>query len=429
MQPSDLRGVLSYITRFREKTFVLSIDSDVVADDQFRNLLLDITVLRSLNFKIVLIYGITSQVQSISSESDMVISNADGMGITDDNTLNISIRAAHVVGNKILQQLSEVNQRAALTNAVVAHPFGIKDGQDLLNTGRVEKVDAEFLKTLLDNGILPLVPPLGYDGEGNTYRVNSDGVALEVAEALRGAKLMYVTNHNGVEDAGKLSAQFSVEEIQQYLADENNKREISEDLFSKLEHGVRACRNGVNRAHIIDGTKPDSLLDEIFSNEGIGTMIYANQYEAIRRAQKRDIGAILRLVKDPVHWQELLPRGRSELENYYQDWYLFEIDRNIVGCVMLHVFQDAPECAEMGSLVVSHAHENQGIGSKLLAFAEKKARELGVTKLFGLSTQAYNYLKKKGGYEEASYEMLPSSRRERYEVSGRNSKVLVKMLK
>ncbi|MEM9445125.1 MAG: amino-acid N-acetyltransferase [Verrucomicrobiota bacterium] len=427
MQPSDLRGILSYITRFRDQTFILSIDSKVVTDENFSNLLIDTTVLRSLNIKIVLVYGIGHQVTTLAEKAGIKSSNVDARGATDRATLDISIQAANQVANDIMSKLSEVNQRAAITNAIVAHPYGIKDGVDLLNTGKVEKVDVDFIIHLLDSSVIAIVPPIGYDRMGQTYRVNSDGVALEVAEALRAGKLMFVTTSNGVKSAGKLAAQFSVNEVETFL--KQNKKEVSDDLYWKLEHGMRACRNGVSRVHIIDGTKDDSLLSEIFSNEGIGTMVYANDYEAIRRAQKKDARAILRIIKDSVYLQELLPRGKDELERQYENWYLFEIDRNILGCVMLHVFDDDSTLAEMGSLFVSHAHENQGIGKKLLNFAEMKARDLGVERLLALSTQAVNYLKQKGGYLEGGVDLLPQRRRESYLQSKRNSKILYKDLK
>jgi amino-acid N-acetyltransferase len=207
-----------------------------------------------------------------------------------------------------------------------------------------------------------------------------------------------------------------------------NRTTLGADLVSKLEHGLRGCRNGVHRSHIIDGRQDDALLSEIFSNEGIGTMIYANEYEAIRRARKKDVRAVIHLIQESVATQELRSRSRAELSERIGDFYLFEIDKNILGCVALRVFPGEKPVAELECLSVSSRHENQGIGRKLMRFAENKARELGVKRLLALSTQAFSYFQQKGGFVEGSSDLLPPERLKSYQASGRNSKVLFKDL-
>lgn len=427
MKASDLRGILGYIARFRDKVFVLNIDSAVLASDNFRNLLLDISVLRSLNIKIVLVHGASVQIRALSQETSTVASDLDGMGVTDAATLRLAILAANRLTHEILEGLSETDQRAAVTNAITAHPFGIISGKNFEWTGKVERVDVDFLNHLLAEGITPVIPPLGLDGNGQTYRVNSDGVALEVSEALRAAKLMFITTSNGVTGSGSLSAQFSILEAEEYLR--KKKAELAPEMRSKLEHGVRACRNGVMRAHIIDGTKDEALLGEIFSNEGVGTMIYANEYQAIRRARKKDAGTIASLIKESIVAQELADRSRKEIADRVGDFFLFEIDRNVVGCVGLQRYtsEDA-SVGELECLYVSESHQNQGIGHKLMQYIEGQARELGIKRLFALSTQAFNYFQQKGGFKQGDASVLPPSRKAKYEQSGRNSKILFKDL-
>ncbi|MCS6770458.1 MAG: amino-acid N-acetyltransferase [Kiritimatiellae bacterium] len=427
MRASDLRGILRYTARFRDRLFVLNVDSAVLASDNFRNLLLDISVLRSLNIRIVLVHGCSVHIRALSEELNIPVSDFEGMGITDAQTLRISILAAHHLAHEILEGLADTDQRAVITNAIIAHPAGILNGVDHLFTGRVERVDAEFLNALLEQEIIPIVPPLGFDGNGQTYRVNSDGVALEVAEALRAAKLIHVTTNNGVREAGKLSAQFSIEEAEEYIR--KYRDELPPAMLSKLQHGVRACRNGVQRVHIIDGTQDEALLGEIFSNEGVGTMIHANEYVAIRPARKKDAGVIMKLIRDSIEQQQLLPRTRKSIEERISDFFVFEIDRNVVGCVALRQFPgEAEDCAELECLYVAEAHENQGIGAKLMLFVEDLARERGARRLLALSTQAFNYFTQKGGFREGTPDMLPPSRRALYEKSGRRSKILYKDL-
>ncbi|GAB4239487.1 MAG: amino-acid N-acetyltransferase [Candidatus Methylacidiphilales bacterium] len=424
MAVTDLRGILGYISRFRDKIFVLSLDSVVLADDNFHKLALDVSVLRSLNIRVVLVHGASYQMKVMARGLGVEPSDLEGMGMTDEPTLRLAIAASNVIAHQLLEELSELDQRAAVTNAIIAHPAGIISGADQGWTGKVEKVDAGFLEGLMASNVIPVIPPLGFDGNGRTYRVNSDGVALEVAEALHAAKLIFVTSTNGVGGGGKLSTQFSVDEAAEFLR--NNRAGLAPDLVSKLEHGLRACRNGVSRSHIIDGTQDDALLSEIFSNEGIGTMIYANEYQAIRRARKKDVRRVMDLIKESVNNQEILARSRAELTERIGDFFLFEIDKNILGCVALRIFPEEKEVAELECLSVASTHENQGIGRKLMQYAESKAREMGVRLLLALSTQAFNYFQQKGGFLEGTPELLPKERLAKYLASGRNSKVLYK---
>ncbi len=423
MKVSDLRGILTYIPGFREKTFVIALDGRIIADDNFPNIMLDLAVLRSLSIRLVIVHGAAHQILELSEQSGVPISNDDGTGITDEETLKLALTAGNRITHEVLEALASNDLRAAYTNAVIAHPFGIVGGVDRLFTGRVEKVDTEFLNTLLEKGIIPVIAPLGFDGDGRTFRVNSDGVALEVAEALKASKLIFITNRNGFTKDGRKTAQISVAEAEEFF--KKHKADIPENMASKFEHSIRACRNGVSRVHLIDGRIDEALLTEIFSNEGIGTMIYANEYQAVRRAMKKDVRAIRNLIRESVEQEEIVKRSRLDIISQLHDYYVFQIDGNIVGCVALHIQPDG-ETAELACLSVSGAHENMGIGQKLMTFAEEAAKQKGIKTIFLLSTRAFNYFQQKGGYKEGSPADLPIARREKYDASGRNSKVLVK---
>jgi amino-acid N-acetyltransferase len=182
----------------------------------------------------------------------------------------------------------------------------------------------------------------------------------------------------------------------------------------------------VQRVHIINGRIDESLLAEVFSNEGVGTLIYANEYQQVRRALKKDVRSILQLTKNSVRSEELTKRTKATIEKQISDYYIFETDKNPVGCVALHTYPEGK--AELACLYVRPSHENQGIGRKLIQFAENRARELGINELITLSTQAFTYFQSKGGFVEGTPDDLPPQRREKYDASGRNSKVLVKKL-
>jgi amino-acid N-acetyltransferase len=293
-------------------------------------------------------------------------------------------------------------------------------------TGKVERVDVEFLQYLLAQGVVPVIPPLGFDGDGRTYRVNSDGVAVAVAEALKAIKLIFITAADGILVQGRIIRQMLVADLESVLALQKN--DIPPELLSKALHAVEACKAGVPRVHVINGRVEEGLLAEVFSNDGIGTLIYANEYQQIRRAMKKDVRAIQLLTKKAVESAELVKRTRATIEKSLGDYFIFEIDKNPVACVALHVFPDQKK-GELACLYVSSSNENQGIGRKLIQFVENKAREMGLSELITLSTQAFTYFQSKGGFSEGTPDDLPPARREKYEQSGRNSKVLVKKLK
>ena len=426
MKPTDLRGILQYIPRFREKTFVISIDGAIVTDENFSNILLDIAVLRSLNIRVVIVHGAAAQIQSLAVEQGVKASDLAGIGITDAETLKLALTAANRLTHEILEGLATNDLRAVTTNGLIAHPLGILHGVDHLFTGKVERVDVDLFLSLLSQGIIPVVPPLGFDGEGKTYRVNSDHVAVALADTLKASKLIFITTTDGLVNQGQLIRQMLASDLDQLLG--SKKVDLSPEMLSKSIHAAAACRAGVPRVHIINGRVDEGLLAEVFSNEGIGTLIYANEYQQIRRALKKDIRSLMLLTKKSVLTEELVKRTRGTLEKNIGDYYLFEIDKNPVACVALHIYPEQNK-GELAFLFVSPSHENQGIGRKLVQFIEAKAREMGVAEIYALSTQAFTYFQTKAGFTEGSPEDLPPGRREKYDQSGRNSKVLVKRLR
>jgi amino-acid N-acetyltransferase len=423
VRPTDLRGILQYVPKFRDKTFIIAVDGGVVTDDNFANILMDIAVLWSLRIRVVLVHGASAQIRELAEERGLSPSNLDGDGVTDPATLDLALQAANRLTHEILEGLSVNDLRAASTNAVLAHPCGILRGVDQQLTGRVERVDVELLQGLLQSGVVPVVPPLGFDGEGHTFRLNSDAVALELARALGAVKLVFITTIDGLYLDGRLVRQAIVGDVAAAL----QAGSVPGEMASKARHAVAACNAGIERVHVINGHVEEGLLAEVFSNEGIGTLIHANEYRQIRPARRRDIPSIQSLISGSVESEELLPRSRATIERQLLDYYLYEIDQNPVACVALHIYPEAG-AGELACLHVRPSHENQGIGRRMIQFVESRARELGLGRVFALSTQTFTYFTLKGGYLEGGPEDLPSSRRERYEQSGRRSKVLIKPL-
>ena len=422
---TDLREILRYVPRFRDRVFVIAVDGAVVEDDNFANLLLDIALLRSLSVRVALVHGAAHQVRRLAAASGVAPSDVDGTGITDAPTLQVAITAANRVTHEILEGLSAHDLRAACPNALTAHPAGILGGVDHQFTGRVERVDTGLLQTLLEQAIIPVLPPLGIDGAGHSYRLNSDAVAVEVAKALGAVKLIYLTTEAGVRGPRGVVRQLTVEEADGFL--KKNRADLTAAAVTKLTHAVRAGQGGVERIHIIDGREQEGLLGEVFSNEGIGTLVYTNEYQAIRPAHKKDARAVFGLIQGGVKADELVKRTRADVERQIGDYLIFEVDRNPAGCAALHMYPDH-NSAELASVYVDPRYENQGIGGKLLAYAEGLAKGRGAGLLFCLSTQAINFFIQKGGFRLGTPDDLPPARRDVYDRNGRRSAVLVKPL-
>ena len=198
IKPTDLRGILKYVPRFQGQTFVIAIDGAIVADENFGNLLVDIAVLRSLGIKIILVHGISQQLQELSELRKIPITNSDGTGITDAATLDLATRAASRVSHLLVEGLTQNSLKCATTNAVRALPVGIIKGIDQQFTAKVERIDKDFLGELIDRQAVPIVSPIAFGPDGKALRVNSDLLAAEVAEALHATKIIYLAPQEGL---------------------------------------------------------------------------------------------------------------------------------------------------------------------------------------------------------------------------------------
>lgn len=423
------REVLQYVPSFRGQTFVVAVDGDVVDDPNFANLILDIGVLRSLSINVVLIHGIGAQLRRRSDAYGIAISNDDGTGATDDATIDLATVAAGECVQKVLGAFSSVSLPAAITNAVSVRPLGVIRGVDQEHTGKVLRVDRESIEACLEKQLIPVISPLGYDHSGKTLRVNSDTLAVEIALALSAKKIIFATTLDGIQTTGSLVRQMTVSQAEDFMRDSTEKSNdsLSRLESSKLSHATMACEKGIERVHIINGTTEEGLLAEVFSTEGIGTLVYADSYQSIRQANDGDVTFIHSLLEDGSSDDELIARRYEEISRLIDQHFVAEIDGNLVGCVAMHVYPPT-ESAELASFVVAEGHRNFGLGARLVEHVESEAKTLGLKKLFCLSTQAFTYFKREGHFKDGSPDDLPDERRNRWETNGRNSKILVKSL-
>jgi amino-acid N-acetyltransferase len=426
IKPTDLRGILKYVPRFQGQIFVIAIDGSIVADDNFGNLLVDLAVLRSLAIKLILVHGISHQIKELSVARNVPITNADGTGPTDAATLDLAIRASSRVTHALVEGLTQNALKCATTNAVRALPTGIIKGVDQQFTGKVERVDKEFLTELIDRHVVPVVSPIAFGPDGRSLRVNSDSLAAELAEALHASKIIYLTPAPGLEIDSEVRREISVDALQKILRDQPER--IGEESVSKAVHALKAIETGTPRVHVLDGRIFDGLLNEIFSNEGVGSLVYGNDYAQIRKARKSDVRMIYNLTRAAVRREELLFRSQQAIEKNIDQFFVFEIDENIIACVTLYFYPDKPQIAEVGSLYVMPFYHNRGIGKKMVDYACMVAKERGATTILALSTQSFGFFTNVVGFEETTKEILPEARLKLYEDSGRNAKVLLKQL-
>lgn len=425
MNYDDIRGILRYVPQFRGQLFVVLIDSGIIEHENLANVMLDLAVLHSLSIRVVVVFGARHQIADLAARRGVEISNADATAVTDDATLEVAIDAISRLTTNLLQQFLVVNLRAGVANALIAHPAGVIRGRDLQNTGTIDRVDSQALHAMINDGMIPIVPPLGYERQGRVLRVNSAAAAVDVAISMRASKLLFAGPGTIEDRDGQRIRQLSVAEAKALAANPHDDPDALK--YVQLRHAARACEGGVARAHFIDGRTDDALLGELFSIEGVGTMVYADAYQQIRPARRADIPGIMGMIRRAVDDEELVERSREEIRANLSDYFVLELDGNIVGTVAIHPWLERG-MAEVACVYIRRTHEGMGYGRKLVQFAEKRARELGAHTLFALSTQAYNFFSKKLGFQSAEPDILPPARLERLLRSGRNSRVMIRDL-
>lgn len=424
LKSTDLRGILKYVPMFRDHTFVVAIDGSIVEHENFRNLILDVAVLRSLNINVVIVHGIGKQLRDIAKTQRKKLSDVYGEGATDAATMELAREAVGIASQKIIEGLTRANLKCAITNAVRATQVGIIDGQDMQFTGKAEKIDVVLLKNLLDQKVIPLITPILCDRNGVSLRINSDAAAADVAIALNATKLIYLSPFSGLVIDGELKVNLNLADLVAVL--KNNSAQIEERLRGKAAFAVHALENGVQRAHLLDGRTNGGLLAEIFDKVGTGTMIHANEYDRIRPAKKKDAPAIYNITKNAVKNKSLVQRTLHHIEQHTEDYFVYEIDGSIIGCVCLRKFDDAPEAMEICSVYVQQFYQGRGVGKKLVAFAEISAKELGAKSALAFTTQTYGFFKSVCGFEDALPSDIPASREAETRSNGRNSRALIK---
>ena len=425
IKPTDLRGILKYVPKFQNQLFVIAVDGRVIEDPVFNGILMDIAVLRSLQIRVILVFGIGHQLRNLAQEQKVGPSDLDGTGVVDAKALLLATEATSKVSLLIMKGLSKLSLKCGTTNAIRATQVGVINGQDQQHRGKVNRVDGGHLKQLLDHHMVLVIGPVAFDREGESLLLDADHLAAEVAIASGASKILFLTSHSGLIADGRFYRALETEELDRLYREQRDALEPT--LERKCRYALRALKNGASRVHIINGLEAESLLKEVFSSVGVGSLFYNNEYQKIRWARPADAQALFDLTRGTTESEELTDRSLREIEERIDTYFLYEIDGHILACGCL-IGYPSSKTFEVASLMVKPSQLGRGLGVKLVKFAEETAARRGGTRLIALSTQAFPFFTQKCGFREGSIHDLPTERAQLLLSSQRNSKALIKDL-
>jgi amino-acid N-acetyltransferase len=426
------RHCAPYIHAHRGRTFVVAFGGEAVVDAEFYRLVHDLALLSSLGVRLVVVHGTRPQIEDRLREAGLVSEFHEGLRITHPEALPCVKEAVGTTRVEIESKLSMSQPdspmsgsrlRVATGNFVTARPLGVRNGVDYRFTGEVRRVDVEAIKQRLDVGAVVLISNLGYSWTGDVFNLGVHDVAGSVAEALVADKLVCLTEGSGVIDReGKLVREISPSAVDALLADNP---ELLLDVRRWTQAAARACMGGVRRAHLLSRSIDGGLLQELYTRDGIATLVAVEAFEGMRVASVRDLPGILALIRPLEQRGVLVPRTRERLESEIDQYCVLERDGMVVACVALQPFEDGA-VGEVSCFAVHPDYRKGGQGERLLSFVEKRASELGMSRVFVLTTHTEHWFQERG-YEPSQPEALPAQRRSSYNAA-RGSKVLFKEL-
>jgi amino-acid N-acetyltransferase len=426
------RSVAPYINAFRGRTFVIAFGGEVVADGKFVELTHDFNLLASLGIRLVLVHGARPQIEQHLAKNNLEGTYHHGIRLTDAETMQCVKEAVGRVRVEIEALLSmglpnspmaNADIRIAGGNFITAQPIGIINGVDLMHTGSVRKVDVAALKDRMEFGEVVLLSPLGYSPTGEVFNVTLEDVATSTAIALDADKLVFLMDTDGVLDnKAELLKELTVAQAQKVLT---AKRKVTDDVSLFLPCAIRACEAGVARTHLISRHTDGAVLQELFSDDGIGTMVVESTLNTLRNATIKEVGGILKLLRPLEQEGILVRRNRELLEQEIDRFVVLEHDHRIVGCAALYPFPDEA-AAELAGLAVEKQNRDHGYGEAILNHMIAIAKSQGIKKLFVLTTRTAHWFIERG-FVESDVSALPAQKKSLYNYQ-RKSKVFVRKI-
>lgn len=423
------RNASGYINAFRGRTFVITFGGEMLADAQFASLVHDLALLNSLGINLVLVHGARPQIEQRLKDRNATIAYVNGLRVTDDVALNCVKEASSSVRADIeaLLSMGLANTpmhgsriRVVSGNFVTAQPLGVRDGVDYLHTGEVRRIDHGAIEQQLKMGNIVLLSPIGYSPTGEIFNLTAEDVATAAAKQLEASKIIYLVDGKGVTDKrNKLLRELNLEQAQKLLA----ANKLDESMRRTLSSAMKACSGDVERAHILNRHVDGGLILELFTRDGCGTLVTAEDYEDLRPATIEDIGGLLELIAPFENDGTLVRRSREQLEMEIEHFTVVERDGMIIGCAAIYPFIKE-KVAELACLVVHTDYSDQGRGEQLLNYAVKQGKQLGIEQLFVLTTRTAHWFRERG-FKAGELKNLPIKRQSLYNYQ-RQSKIFFK---
>jgi amino-acid N-acetyltransferase len=406
-----IREVFHYQNRFEGSTMVFKIDYPVTEDRGFPGLVKDLALLSKTGFKVIIVPGVRENIDAVFKQHDINSSYASTQDspvrVTTSEGISYVEMAAFHVASRIMTFLSGSRVDAVIGNFVRARGLGVINGIDAEYTGVVDKIYTDSLKRVLELGMVPILPCIGWSPSGKPYNVPSDEIALAVSEALGAIKLFIITATEGL-NITRLTPKETEDLIN-----------TGSSFMRELKLALKASQAGVHRVHIIDGREEGAVLKEIYSNLGAGTMIYTDEYDSIRPLHSKDLPDILRLMEPFMQKGILIRRNPEQIQEKKTDYSVLEIDGSIRACGALHDWGESH--GEIAAVATDPNYTALGLGRKIVGYLIEKAKKSGLRRVFVLTTQSQDWFESLG-FKESSVDSLPEKKRKIYDQT-RRSKV------
>jgi amino-acid N-acetyltransferase len=425
-----------YINAHRGKTFVLMLEGDAIADDNFAHIVQDIALLNSLGVRLVIVHGARPQIDQALNVLNIKSQFHGDLRITDQAALNAVRAAIGIVKSDIEARLSVglpntpmhgARIRVVSGNFVTAKPKGVIDGVDFQHTGEVRRIDREAISQQLDQGNIVLLSSCGYSPSGEMFNLTAEDVATQTAISLAAEKLILMGEDEGLPSfANKpdtndsaIISQITTVALSQRLND------LAGEHKMHAQAALTAVKAGISRAHLLSYKIDGALLQELFTHEGAGTLITADDYELLRQADIDDVGGILELLIPLEEEGVLVRRSRELLETEINRFKVIERDGMIIACAAL--YPHSSELAELACVAVSPEYRSGQRGDRLLNAISTQAKAEDTHKIFVLTTRTAHWFMERG-FSEADISALPQERQSLYNFQ-RNSKIFIKDLR
>ncbi|KAF1049884.1 amino-acid N-acetyltransferase [Xylophilus sp.] len=435
------RSVAPYIHTHRGKTFIVAVAGEAIAAGKLQNIAQDLALIQSMGVKVVLVHGFRPQVNEQLRAKGHEPRYSHGIRITDSVALDSAQEAAGQLRYEIEAAFSQglpntpmagSTVRMISGNFITARPVGIVDGVDFQHSGLVRKVDVAGITRSLDFGAMVLLSPFGFSPTGEAFNLTMEEVATSVAIELQADKLIFLTEVPGIPtdpdqplgEDNPIDTELPLAQAGKLLARLPPAQQPG-DIAFYLQHCVKACKGGVERSHILPFAVDGSLLLEVYVHDGIGTMVIDEKLEEVREATSDDVGGILTLIEPFEKDGTLVKRSRTEIERDAHLYTVIEHDGVIFACAALYPYPEA-KTAEMAAVTVSPQSQGQGDGEKVLRRIEQRARLMGLSSIFVLTTRTMHWFLKRG-FQPVDPDWLPEARKRKYNWD-RRSQVLVKKL-